>query len=123
MRRHYHKLRHFSYKRFFWWITIPSLVLVTALFGIFLLDNPAEYVEHETTPRTSMLIVPENATMHQIADSLKAKGIIRSEITFRAAAKLIRAGHKVHGGTFQIHRRHSWRIASDLGWWRHQPLQ
>jgi len=51
-----------------------------------------------------MLVIPENATMHQIADSLKAQGIIRSEITFRAAAKLIRAGHQIHGGTFQIHR-------------------
>lgn len=79
-------------------------MLVTALYGLFFLANPAPLVENETTPRTSMLIVPENATMHQIADSLKAQGIIRSEITFRTAAKLIRAAHSIHGGTFQIHR-------------------
>ena len=104
MIRHYHKLRRTSKKRFFWWITIPALVLVTAIFSLFFLNNPAEWVENETSPRASMLVVPENATMHQIADSLKAKGVIRSEITFRAAAKLIRAGHSVHGGTFQIHK-------------------
>lgn len=83
---------------------MPALVLVTALYGIFFLRNPQVPITNETAPRESMLVVPPNASMAQIADSLKSKGFIRSEITFRAAAKLIRAGHKIHGGTFQIHR-------------------
>ncbi|MDP4198847.1 MAG: endolytic transglycosylase MltG [Bacteroidota bacterium] len=104
MTRHYHRLRALSHKRFFWWITIPALVFITSIYGLFFLRNPVEYAEKETHPRETMLIVPPNATMKQIADSLKTQGIIRSEITFRAAAKLMRAGHGIHGGTFQIHR-------------------
>lgn len=83
---------------------LPALVLVTALYSLFFLTNPQENPANPAAPKTGMLIVPENATMPQIADSLRAQGFIRSEITFRAAAKLIRAGHHIHGGTFQIHR-------------------
>jgi len=104
MKKLYHHLRRHSYKRFFWWIVIPSLVLVTAVFSLFFLNNPEESKAFPNAPKETMLVVPENATMHQIADSLKNLGIIRSEITFRAAAKMIRAGHGLHGGTFQIHR-------------------
>src|SRR5207237_6028686 len=103
MKRLYRELHHHSKKRFFWWILMPSLVLVTALCGLFFLPNPQENPSNPRAPKTAMIIVPENATMAQIADTLKRQGFLRSEITFRAAAKLIRAGHKVHGGTFQIH--------------------
>ena len=104
MRKLYHHVRAHSHKRFFWWIVIPSLVFVTAVYSLFFLRNPGINYSDTAIPITQQLIVPPNATMLQIADSLKAQGFIRSEITFRAAAKLIRAGHGIHGGTFQIHR-------------------
>jgi len=104
MKRIYHKVRETSHHRYFWWIVIPSLVLVTALYSLFFLRNPDISRVNPATSKETMLVIPPNASMAQIADSLKQGGFIRSEITFRAAAKLIRAGHQIHGGTFQIHR-------------------
>jgi UPF0755 protein len=104
MKKIYHKVRRESHKRFFWWITIPSAVLLTALYGLFFLRNPDLSKVNPSVTKEAMLVVPENESMAQIADSLRQQGYIRSEITFRAAAKLIRAGHRIHGGTFQIHR-------------------
>ena len=76
---------------------------MTAIYSLFFLRNPSANYANTAQPVTEQFIVPQNATMHEIADSLKSQGYIRSEITFRAAAKLIRAGHQIHGGTFQIH--------------------
>src|SRR2546423_15505065 len=104
MKKIYHHIRRASQKRHFWWIVIPALVLVTALYSLFFLQNPAENKSLPGAPKETMLVVPPNASMKDVADSLKNLGIIRSEITFRAAAKMIRAGHQLHGGTFQIHR-------------------
>ncbi|HEY3874280.1 MAG TPA: endolytic transglycosylase MltG [Candidatus Kapabacteria bacterium] len=103
MKRIYHLVKTHSKKRFFFWILTPSAVLLAALYGLFFLTNPDITKANPQLPKETMLIVPENASMAQLADSLKSQGMIRSEITFRAAAKLIRAGHKIHGGTFQIH--------------------
>ncbi|HET6400831.1 MAG TPA: endolytic transglycosylase MltG [Candidatus Kapabacteria bacterium] len=100
----YHKIFRESHHRLFWWIAIPSAVLVTALYGIFFLRNPDISQVNPSVTKESMLVVPADENMAQIADSLKQQGFIRSEITFRAAAKMIRAGHSIHGGTFQIHR-------------------
>ena len=83
---------------------MPSMVLVTAVLSLLFLNNPQQDPQNPSAPRVERLIIPENATMHQIADSLKSRGYLRSEITFRAAAQLMRAGHKIHGGTFEIHR-------------------
>ncbi len=99
-----HSWKIMSHQRFFWWITIPAMVLVCALYGLFFLRNPDLSQVNPNLTKETMLVVPPNASMAQIADSLKAGGFIRSEITFRAAAKLVRAGHRVHGGTFEIHR-------------------
>jgi len=100
----YRKIVRESHRRFFWWITVPSMILVTALYGLFFLRNPDYSKVNQSVTKETMLVVPPNASMAQIADSLKQQGFIRSEITFRAAAKMIRAGHQMHGGTFQIHR-------------------
>ena len=103
MKRVVHVVKTHSRKRFFWWILIPSAVLLTALYGLFLYRNPDESRVNPNVTKETMIVVPPNASMAQIADSLKDKGFIRSEITFRVAAKLMRAGHGLHGGTFQIH--------------------
>ncbi len=104
MKRIYYRIRRESRKRFFWWITIPVAVLLAAVYSLFFLHNPDLTKEDPQLTRETMLVVRPNVTMAEIADSLKQGGFIRNEITFRAAAKLIRAGHRIHGGTFQIHR-------------------
>ncbi|HWF43821.1 MAG TPA: endolytic transglycosylase MltG [Candidatus Kapabacteria bacterium] len=108
MKKLYHRVhrtvKEHSKKRFFWWIVIPALVLVTAVYSLFFLRNPTIKYENPQAIVAQQMVIQPNATMQQIADTLKSQGIIRSEITFRAAAKLMRAGHQIHGGTFLIHR-------------------
>ncbi len=81
-----------------------AMVLLCALYVLFFLRNPDQSQSNPSLTREAMLVVPPNASMAQLADSLKHYGFIRSEITFRAAAKLIRAGHRIHPGTFEVHR-------------------
>lgn len=95
---------HRIHRKIFWWAAIPSVCIVLLLYGLFFHRNPDESKVNPDLSKETILIVPPNASMAQLADSLKSDGIIRNEITFRAAAKLIRAGHRIHGGTFQVHR-------------------
>jgi UPF0755 protein len=48
--------------------------------------------------------ISRGARMTQVADSLKAKGLIRSKTVFRLLARITNAGASVKPGTYQFHR-------------------
>lgn len=69
----------------------------------------------ETSGPTRHVQVPAGASFGQVADSLRARGIIQFEPAFRLYARLTGGDRRVRPGTYGFRRGESWKIIlSDL---------
>jgi len=57
-----------------------------------------------TTGPAERVTVPPGATVHDVADSLKARGLIWSRAAFRVAARLRHVDRSVHAGIYEFRR-------------------
>jgi UPF0755 protein len=57
-----------------------------------------------TTGPAERVTVPPGATVHDVADSLKARGLIWSRAAFRVAARLKHVDRSVHAGIYEFRR-------------------
>jgi len=80
-------------KKSFFLIPLVLVLLFTAASGIWYLFFPLP-VEHQRVE----IVIPKNAKVYQVADSLRKKKVITSTRAFMLYVKLTNSGHKVQAG-------------------------
>lgn len=80
-------------------VAVLAIALAFAVYGIFFWKNSVEPTFEE---KEVVVIIPKGSTLSSITDTLAEHNLIRSSLTFKAAAKLLGASSKIQAGSYRI---------------------